>query len=235
MGKSVIVIAVEYLEPEYIATRESIEQEAAKYRATDQTCDVVYISRKGVGSLAEAYNRGFREFGKGYDYVWFVSNITIERVMNSGNGSALEMMVTAMEANRFTGGKVVAIHPVFDSDHEHLRPIASAGLTPCPFVEFTGPMVRAETFNLFPLDERMPYWGHDLDWGHRVRQAGYTMMADHSVILGHSYIRFARKEKRLHPITRQRQANRKRTDAGTELALVKKYGKDWRQILLYRG
>ncbi|MBK7801053.1 MAG: hypothetical protein IPJ53_18335 [Saprospiraceae bacterium] len=46
-----------------------------------QTNDPVYlVDRKGVGSMSEAYNTGFKEAmkDKEYEWIWFVSNVTFK-------------------------------------------------------------------------------------------------------------------------------------------------------------
>lgn len=229
-----MIVAVEYLEPEWQQTKTLIEKLAADYNGSGNgSCTVQYVGRDGVGSLAEAYNRGFRKAqGHEYDYVWLLSNISsVEmRGVCGIETDAISLMIKQMESvdKRVN---VAANHPAFNSDHIHIRPETFIGITPVPYIEFTAPFIRAEIFAQFPLDETMPYWGHDLDWSYRVAQAGYTLTVDHSVVLGHSYIRHSKANGTLHAITRRRLMLRRRSDKATEAALVAKYGKMWRNVL----
>lgn len=128
-----------------------------------QTNDPVYlVDRKGVGSMSEAYNTGFKEAmkDKEYEWIWFVSNVTF-KIKDWQNIKNL--------ANTLTD--YAAINPVYNSDHAHLRPGHSEfSVYDIPFVEFTAPLVRASVFKENPLDEMLPYWGQDLDWSYRVKQ-----------------------------------------------------------------
>jgi GT2 family glycosyltransferase len=76
----------------------------------------------------------------------------------------------------------------------------------------------------------MPYWGHDLDWGYRVRQAGWTLAVDHDVEVGHTYIRNSKP----HPATVRRRKLRILSDEPTRRTLAQEYGPDWRNVLEYR-
>ena len=227
----VLILAVEYLEPEWQQTYDCLLQQQQLARQAGIDCDLKTIHRaeKGWGSLAEAYNRGFvQHHGQRYDYVWMVTNVTIARV-HDASGSAIALWVNAMQRNEH----MAAIHPVFNSDHAHLQPKEGAGIVPVPYVEFTAPFVRASVFTRVQLDVAMPYWGHDLDWSYRVAEYGWELYADHDVVLGHEYIRNARKNKCLHMITRRRLMARRRADKATEEVLIKKYGAAWRSVLKY--
>lgn len=205
--KSCLIISIVYLEPEWIETKRCIDKSGFP---------VHYVERKpmGVGYLAEAINRGFRESNAiQYQYAWIVTNITFAPGVP---GRLLKSM------DRYD-----VIHPAFNSDHIHERPDGSGVVKPVPFVEFTAAMVRAEVFKDYPLDENLPYWGHDLDHGYRMWQNGYKVGVDHGCIIGHTYIR----NKESHPITVQRKRLRKLTDYKTRLHLEKKYGKEWREII----
>ena len=80
-----LIISIFYHETEWLKTKRCIEAAGLP---------VHYVERnpKGVGSLAEAINRGFRESGAtDYKYAWIVTNITfapdvparLEESMNS--------------------------------------------------------------------------------------------------------------------------------------------------------
>ncbi len=219
----VCIIAIEYLEPEYQQCRQSIEAAAQEYRNNGFIADIYYIDRKGVGSMAEAYNRGFRKHAFSYEFVWFVSNVVIPVANNYSLNDVLWDMVGWVKDNGFS-----AVHPCFNSDHLHMRFNEDGLINEAPFLEFTAPLIRRDVFAEFPLDENMPYWGHDLDWGYRVTQAGHRLAVLNTVELGHTYIRNANQ---LHPITRKRHALRRVTNASTRAALIKKYGKDWKIVL----
>lgn len=185
-----------------------------------QTNDPVYlVDRKGVGSMSEAYNTGFKEAMKDqeYEWIWFVSNVTFK---------PKDWQNIKNLAKTLTG--YAAINPVYNSDHPHLRPGHSEfAVYDIPFVEFTAPLVRASVFKENPLDEMLPYWGQDLDWSHRVKQNGWKLAACSEMVLGHSYIR----ESEPNKITEQRKKLRFQTDAGTHKRLIEKYGQDWRKII----
>ena len=213
---SCCIIAVKYTEPDWVETKGLIEQ---------LNCPVIYVDRHGTGPLASAYNRGFKKldrYGFEYtDYVWFVSNVTFDLKI-------LDMLIKRMDKRNFA-----AIHPAFDSsDHLFCRPDGSRKLNEVPFVEFTAPIVRRDVYEQFMLDENMPYWGHDLDWGHRVRQAGYKIGVDHRSQIYHTYNRDLDTS---HPDTMRRKANRAKTDNSTVRNLIRKYGHDWRKALCYAG
>lgn len=217
----VLIVSVIYYEPEWQQTKACIEACAEYTRQHLCEVDITYIDRKGYGSLAKAYNSGYKQ-GKGheYDWIWMVSNVTF----------APEILMQLL--GWFPPATVGAINPVYESDHLHLRN-QGHGIRPVPFVEFTAPVVNGALFARLMLDENMPYWGHDLDWSHRARLQGYELMAHDGAELGHSYIRFAKKENRMHPITLRRLMQRRRTDESTRQALLKKYGINWQRDLFF--
>jgi len=201
----IYIVAVEYYEPEYKNTIDSI---------SSVDVPVVFIDRNGTGSLAKAYNEGFNQIKTPCEYVWFVSNISFGR-------SVLKSLVEAI-------GDYAAIQPSYMSDHLSLQP--GKGVAEVPFVEFTCPLIRYDVFKEFPLDENMPYWGHDLDWGYRVREAGHKMAVHKEVQIGHTYIRHGCQ----YRITRERARLRRESNVPTTNELIKKYGKDWKNILQYQ-
>lgn len=209
-----MILAIRYLESNYMKTVASIKAEGVP---------VMYVDRNpaGVGSLAEAINRGVRESHYISEFTWVVTNIRF----NPGTYSAL---VNALHNNP----NLAAIAPAYLSDHAFLRPSKEVDiLTGIPFMEFTCAMVRTKVLREFPLDEDMPYVGFDLDWGYRVRQAGYDLGSLKTAYVGHDYIRHAKRE----PITRRRLAARKAADKPTIAKLELKYGKDWPSLMNYHA
>jgi GT2 family glycosyltransferase len=211
-----LIIAVAYLEPSWIETRNCLLK-----------CDnkVVVVDREGVGSLAAAYNHAFKKHAKGYEYVWFVSNITFSPF-------AVHVLESEMENRK----SFAAMHPVMqNSDHAHMRSTwhlrqrLNGAIDEVPFVEFTAPIVRANVFNEFMLDEQMPYVGHDLDWGYRVRQAGFKIGLNHKTEIEHAYIRHSPD----HAVTAQRMRLRRESDDATVNRLIEKYGPDYKKKLHY--
>ncbi len=206
---TVCIAAITYLEPAWRTT-------AACIRRCE--VDVFWADRRGVGSMARAYNECFNtnRLADRFKYVWFLSNVEFE-------DGVLSELLRGVERSGFA-----ALHPSFDSDHWHTRPAKSPEVFATPFVEFTAPLVQSDIFAAFPLDERMPYWGHDLDWGHRVRQAGHTIGVHHGTRVSHSYIRHDQEK---HPATLERARQRAQHDAATRRQLRHKYGRKWRDVL----
>jgi hypothetical protein len=205
------VVSVIYTEPYWKATKQSVEK---------LNLPTVYVDREGVGSLSKAFNRGFNrlmELNPDLKYVWMLSNVTFK-------STVLPTLVKEMD--RGWDG----IHPSFYSDHPHTRPGAGTGTVECSFFEFTAPIVRAATFTNIPLDENMPYWGQDFDWGYQVRQNGGKIGINFDTFVKHEYIRFAVK-KSPHWATKERQRRRKETNDSTKNALVAKYGEKWPWLL----
>ena len=230
--KKLLIISIVYLEPEWQETFKCL-------KALEGNHPVYYVERKpkGIGSLAEAINRGFRESRAfpDYEYVWFVTNVTFPP--DTANRLLKEMDQRGIDV----------LHPAFDSDHLHMRgtneyknfspfdkskmPISEQYSNPffhdvvcVPFVEFTAAMVRADVFNAFPLDESMPYWGHDPDHGVRLWRKGFTTAVHKKVRVNHVYIR---NNKNKHLITAKRLQLRRAADAPTKAALRRKYGANW--------
>jgi GT2 family glycosyltransferase len=207
----VAILAIKYAEPEW--------QQQTLPCLLRETVPVTIIDRNGTGSLAEAINRGVKAIDFDVDFIWVVTNITWKP-------GTLENLLEIIEV-----GHCAAVHPAFDSDHSHLKKknTDTFGYN-IPFVEFTAPLVRSMLLQNYTLDEDMPYWGHDLDWGHRIRNAGWDLSVDYTANIGHTYIR---NNKFNHPVTLTRQKLRKNTDASTRAALVAKYGDDWAKLLKY--
>lgn len=211
--EKIIILAVVYQEPEWQLTKACIEKTGLPVHWVDR-------NPAGYGSLAESINRAFLESkAVEYEYAWIVTNITFDP------------MVPKILANGMRTHGLACVHPAFDSDHWHERPDHSNEVKEVPFVEFTAAMVRTDVFAEFPLDQQMMYWGHDPDHGTRLWLAGHKVGVDHSVTIGHTYIRNSRS---VHPATRKRKQARAEQDEPTKAALQNKWGNniysfgDWR-------
>lgn len=215
------IIQAEYLDPQFSFLETQLDQ-------FDAIAKCFISPRTGVGSLAECFRTGYllammnlileksdQEVPK---YIWFLTNV-------KANKMDLIQMIDAMDDTGYA-----AIHPTFDSDHSHLRinPDAHPWINPVPFVEFTCPIVRFDIFNKFQLDCQMPYWGHDIDWSYRVRQAGYELAVHNGVSVEHNYLR---NNTAGHPLTEIRKQLRAYYDEPTRRALEKKYGPQWPELL----
>jgi len=206
------IVAVIYEEPEYQETLKCLMQ---------LDCPIEYVDRQGIGSLAQAYNHGFDRITQKWDLdgIWLVSNITFEV---SDFEKLRQCLIDGWDA----------VHPAFESDHQHIRPNdhggkRRTGTREVKFLEFTAPMVNRYVFEAVRLNEKMPYWGHDLDWSYRAKQEGAKLGVCYDASVGHVYIR----NNLVHPITRQRMSNRKRTDNQTTRELRRIYGANWRKLL----
>lgn len=212
-----MILAIRYLEANYADTVKSIKREDVP---------VVYVDRKpeGVGSLAEAINRGIDHIcTNGYiaELTWIVTNVRF----NQG-------VYLALANKMIENPDLAAVAPAYLSDHAFLRPSKEVELLKgIPFMEFTAAMVRTKVLREFPLDEDMPYVGFDLDWGYRVKQAGYNLASLKTAYVGHDYIRNSKRE----TITRQRLQLRKKADAPTTAKLVHKYGENWPDLMNYHS
>jgi hypothetical protein len=198
------IISIIYEEPEWEETERLVSEIDAP---------LFFVDRQGVGSLARAINAGFKAFGKDFEYCWFVTNVTFRPTCFP---RLLEEMKT---------GKWAGLTPAFNSDHTFCQP--GEGVRDVPFIEFTAPLVRSDVFSDYPLDEKMPYWGHDLDWGYRVKKAKHKLGCLSDEQIGHTYIRNSEN----HQITKKRKALRNKTNSDTTKALIEKHGKNWRRKL----
>lgn len=208
------IVSIVYVEPEWQETKKCIEATGLP---------VVYVDRDpiGVGSLAEAINRGFKNAPES-EFIWFVTNVTFKKEL-------AEDLLLQMEVCKYA-----AIHPSFDSDHPHIRQreltVNLAPTLTVPFIEFTAPIVRADIFSKIQLDEKMPYVGHDMAWSYDVRQLGYEVGVYHDYKLGHTYIRH---KKTYHPATQRRKQLRSRAVNQTIQRLTERYGKDYKSKIKY--
>lgn len=203
------IVSVMYLEPEWQETKRCIEATGLP---------VVYVDRNpaGVGSLAEAINRGFRLAPKS-EFIWFVTNITFTPDVPG-------KLLAAIDGAPSCAG----VHPAFNSDHGHIRPRPTIGLIDVPFIEFTAAMVRASLFD--GLDERMPYVGHDMAWSYDMRMHGHTVAVLHGTEIGHIYIRHNRIP---HPATNKRKRLRAAEVQPTIKRLIERYGPDYKSKIQY--
>lgn len=181
---------------------------------------IIYADRGGIGPIAKPFNDAFANLPDDAEYVWFLTNVGFDPEMPA-----------ALVADLDRSPRIAAIHPAFDSDHGHISS-SSRTTRDIPFVEWTAPMVRASAFRkIGPLDEQMPYWGHDLDWSYRAKQMGYTLQVNGAYRLRHEYLRHVSQKKNMHSVTYARAQERAKYDASTMNRLSEKYGKKWRDVL----
>lgn len=215
LDHKITIISIIYKEPEWQRTKECI---------VSTGLPVVYVERNpiGVGSLAEAINRGVR-MTPDSDFLFIVTNCEFSR----------EMPQRLAEA--FPGPRpgMVAIAPCFDSDHEHIKQANHANpIQEVPFVEFTAVMVRDVIMRQWALDEDLAYVGHDMDFGVRMRREGYYLCVDHREKLGHTYLRHKTER---NAYTEKRKKLRKQAQPKTVLKLKQKYGMNYKDVIKYSG
>jgi hypothetical protein len=178
---------------------------------------IVLPRRNGIGPMSPIFNKGMevlekwpkRQFG----WVWHLTNVGFDK-------DALDKMM------ELAGDEVAAVHPVFDSDHAHLdrRKVKESG--PVPFIEWTAPLVSIKAWqDVGGLDNKLGYWGMDLDWSARARDYGYTLAVCKDVQLEHVYLR--RKDRAEGPITGARRLMRDQSNRETEDRLIELWGEDW--------
>lgn len=204
------VVYLEYLEPNWQATQMCLD------RLPHLT---IKADRLGYLGIPRAFNEAFSKVPAGVDYVWFVTNITFTR-------QDIDGLVAAMDRTGYA-----AISPCFDSDHPHLRPHSyhyDQDVQVAKFVEFTCPIVRADVFRQFPLDEEMPYDIHDLDWSHRVKMAGHTLGVHYGVKVNHVYLRNSTSD---HWATKKRKRYRAVSLERTHKKAAEKWGQNWRELI----
>jgi hypothetical protein len=204
------ILAIEYLEQDYQQTRTCIEATGLP---------VIYQARdpKGSGSLAEAINDGLQHIRSTYCFI--VTNILFKP-------DVPERLMFQLSSLNDQGYK--AMSPAFSSDHPFCRPNNSDQNKEVPFIEFTAALVKTSTIRMNLLDREMPYWGHDMDWGYRLRKLGLKLAVCPFITIDHTYIR---NNQMGEVITAIRQEFRKATDYQTERALVKKYGPKYESLL----
>lgn len=215
INKQVTPVVLEYLEPGW--HDQTMQCLIASGFGPE---NILQVGREGVGSISKAFNSVF-EGVYGFDvitteYVWFVTNVTFDKHVPAFLASALD---------EYTD--VAAIHPKFMSDHPHIR--LPKGRDYVPFVEWTAPMIRMVALHdVGLLDEKLPYWGQDVDWSHRAKIKGWELMADGFSAVQHTYLRH---QQNPFPITQVRGALRNIYNQSTENRLIEKWGKEWRKLL----
>lgn len=203
---TVTVLVMQYLEPSW--TELTLECLAGQ----TYPCSTMVVSRVGIGGLSSAFNAAMSRVTT--EYVWHVTNVEFP-------DNTVERLVETMR--HLTNA--AAVHPVFDSDHPHLQPSDRRTIRPVPFVEWTAPFVRVSAWDCIgPLDDDLPYWGMDLDWSARARQAGYTLHAVQEAPINHTYLRHTSDT---WAVSVERKYRRALFDASTEARLVMKYGPNW--------
>lgn len=202
------ILSIIYLEPEWQQTKACIE-------ATGLPAVYVHRKPKGIGSLAEAINRGVKQIED--EYTWIVTNVTFEP------DAPVHLLADV--------GDYAILHPAFASDHEFCRPDGSGVVKRVPFVEFTCPLVKTSVLKQYPLNENMPYWGHDPDFGYRMWKSGHRVGVHHGVEIGHTYIRH---NNVYNQVTTLRKRARKSADYQTHYELKRIYGITWRERILPR-
>lgn len=208
------IVSIVYLEPEWAETKAAIVR-------TGLPVSFVERDPQGVGSLAAAINKGFKQAPEDVEYVWVITNVTFSQHLIG-------------ELHREIQKGYAAVHPCFNSDHKHLQwnPDANYGTLEVPFVEFTCPLVRRSVFKEFPLDEYLPYVGHDMAWGYELRQTGYKLGVYHGEKIHHTYIRHS---KSTHWATIKRRKLRMMAVRPTTQRLIELYGKDYKSKIQYFG
>jgi hypothetical protein len=195
------IVLLEYLEPDFKQTIECVLRTGLPY---------TIVSRDGVGNMSRAYNTILNKHINA-KYVWFVSNITFDSDVPNKLAETLESTGWA------------ACHPIMkSSDHQFQWEAKEPKAT--PFIEWTAPMVRYDSFKLCCLDEMLPYYYMDLDWCYRIRPEKVGIAP---VEIQHTYLR----NKKEHPIGQIRKQLRNYWTPLSQHHMVQKYGKDWQNKL----
>lgn len=203
---SIRIIALKYEEPYYSDTLECIWATGIP---------VTYADRQGVGNFSKAMNEAALQ-NHPEEYLWFLTDVTFDPKTPFG------LMESAIKHN------LSAVHPAHPSDHASHIPDGSGEVKLVPYVEWTAPLVRNETFKaLGGLDEDHHYWYQDLIYSKLLRDAGLRMGVDHGNPVGHTY----RRNQIEHEITKQRYNMRIKRDSIERGILRKKFGPNWRRIL----
>lgn len=210
MNFPVVIIALEYLEPEFTQTIQCLK----KFNVP-----IIWAKRDGVGNMSRAFNEAFLYKLKGDPsfstlprYVWFTTNIVCDELL-------LPNLVKGMESTGFA-----AIHPAFDSVHRLIQPDGSGIIKMVPFIEFTAPIFRTDVFEKYYLDEDLWYWYMDLEISYRLRRDGYKMGVHHGACLMHRYL----EEKDQHEISKIRYNMRTVMNKEGEHKLKTIYGPNWK-------
>jgi len=207
----ILIVALEYLEPEYEQTRKCIEETGL---------NVLYVSRDGVGNMSRAFNSVIEKRPLEYiDYIWFITNITF------ANDTPLKL-AECLEDNDYA-----AVHPAMNSsDHIHMHK-GNQPHNEVPFVELTAPMFRAKDWVKYMFDEKLPYYYMDLDICHRMRLNGLTLGLCSEAEVSHIYLRNAKTK---HPISRIRAELRNYHTPGSYQHMTEKWGNGWEKLLNWK-
>ena len=185
--------------------------------------NILQVGREGVGSMSAAFNRVFEGI-YGFDlittpYVWFVTNIKFDPIVPTKLLRYIEVFP-----------KVAAIHPRFESSHSFIT--NPKGNDIVPFVELTAPLFRMEALrDVGLMDELMPYWGMDADWGCRAKEKGYDCAVTAFARIEHTYLHHSQP----YPISKIRAALRSLYDEQTQNRLIEKHGTEWKQKICPNG
>ena len=217
INDQVTPIVLEYLEPGWHEqTMQCLLNSGFKQE------NILQVGREGVGSMSAAFNRVF-EGVYGFDviateYVWFLTNATF----TTPTPLYLYRMLDQ-------DGGLGVVHPTFNSSHPWLSALKTN--FDVPFVELTAPMFRMDALrDVGLMDEQLPFWGMDADWGYRAKVEGWRSGVDVSMI-SHTYLH----QSQPHPISKIRAALRSLYDEQTRNRLVEKYGADWKQLICKDG
>jgi len=171
---------------------------------------IVWADRDGVGNMSRAFNEALKKRERLEKYTWFLTNVEFPPEMPLSLLSCFD-------------DETAAVHPGFDSEHPHIK--TAFGVAPdVPFIEWTAPMVRTDLFcEMRGLDEQMPYWGMDLSFSKKCRDAGYMLKIDGRYRLKHNYLRTNAPEK----ISLIRRELRSLYDKSTEERLIQVHGENY--------
>ncbi len=199
----ILIVALEYLEPEWEQTMKCIKATGLDYNI---------VSRDGVGNMSRAFNHSMVDIiYSEYDLLWFITNITFDNSVPFDLASSI--------------GNHAAIHPSFrSSDHRHQWPDGSKTVKEVPFIELTAPMIKSWVFAQQKFDEMLPYYYMDLDYCYRLKQSGKTVAVHHGAEINHVYLRNNTTD---HPISKIRKQLRHYWTPISKAHMVKKWGEDW--------
>jgi hypothetical protein len=189
------IVLINYLEKSFAQTIKCCEKLNGNVILQDR-------SPRGVGSLAQAVNKGFSKVTT--EYFLVVTNVTFNPT----------------EINKFiqhTG--YTAIQPTYASDHKHLR--LGYGIERVPFTEFTFVLLHSNDFDkLGGVDELMPYVGFDIDYGIKASKMELEIACDFNYKVEHIYNRHLD----YSIVTKRRKELRREAEFKTRQRLVELYG-----------
>ena len=215
MRSDIMIFPMRYLEKDYQQTRECLH-------ALETHGRIRYAERDGIGSMTRAWNTVIESMNEdlgyvdGIKYYWFPTNIIFDPSVPDRLAGSLDV----------SGG--YAICPEYLSDHQHLRPDGSSEVREVPFIEFTAPMIRADVFSSFRLDEEYWYYWWDLIFSRELRRHGMKMYCDHAVKVEHVYLRNNQKKERVSQLREQVRNWRNSIEIPT---LETKFGPEWKKEL----